>query len=235
MLPSSERLAEQLQLSIKQWEKHRAERDAQAGIRPPARWTVAVSREAGARGATVARRVGELLGWPVYDRELLQLIADEKGLRVQLLENVDEKHISWLESCLEGLSTETHVSELAFVRYVVETIFSLASMGNCVIVGRGSALLLPPQTTLRVRLTGYEKDRIAYVSRHFGLPENQAAEWVKKTDYDRAWFAQQYFHKNANDLSQFDLVLNTSRLSTETTAQIIAVAVHQMEPEPRKK
>ncbi len=32
---------------------------------------IAVSRQVGARGATVARAVGARLGWPVYDHELL--------------------------------------------------------------------------------------------------------------------------------------------------------------------
>src|SRR5690242_12897526 len=37
----------------------------------PAAMTIAVSREAGARGGTIARRVGRKLGWQVYDQELL--------------------------------------------------------------------------------------------------------------------------------------------------------------------
>jgi cytidylate kinase len=225
---SSERVLGGLEHAVQHWEKSRASAAERPSGNVPAHWTVAVSREAGARGSSIARRAGELLGWPVYDRELLQMIADEKGLRVKLLESVDEKHTSWLESCLEGLATGPHVSEVAFVRYLVESLFSLAALGNCVIVGRASALILPPDSTLRMRLTGAEKDRIAYISRHFGLPEKDAAAWVKQTDHDRTWFVQEYFHKDANDLTQYDLVINTSRFSTEAAAQLMAQAVHQV-------
>ena len=52
-----------------------------AGSREPVQSTergicyVAISREAGAAGAIVARLVGEHLGWEVYDRNLLDQVA----------------------------------------------------------------------------------------------------------------------------------------------------------------
>src|SRR5262249_41909304 len=146
----SELLAENLQHTTEHWEKRRADAAQHPSGKVPVAWTVAISREAGSRGSSIAHRVGELLGWHVYDRELLQKIADEKGLRVRLLEHVDEKHTSWLESSLEGLQTGPRVSEVAFARYLVETVYALAALGECVIVGRGSAFILPPQSTLRV-------------------------------------------------------------------------------------
>src|SRR5438067_21858 len=39
--------------------------------------TVAISRETGARGATIARRVAGKLGWEVYDQELLEFMAQD--------------------------------------------------------------------------------------------------------------------------------------------------------------
>src|SRR5262245_15881472 len=62
--------------------------------------TIAVSREAGANGALVARAVEQQLGWPVYDRELLQRVAEHMGLRASLLEAVDEKRKGWFQECL---------------------------------------------------------------------------------------------------------------------------------------
>jgi hypothetical protein len=103
---SSERITSGLAQAVEHWKKRHGA-SAPPTDAPP-RWTVAIAREAGSRGSPIAKRVGELLGWPVYDRELLQRIADEKGLRVQLLDSVDEKHTSWLETCLEGVVTGPH-------------------------------------------------------------------------------------------------------------------------------
>ena len=46
----------------------------------PRGMTVAVSREAGARGTTVARKLGELLGWQVFDQETIDyLLVTDPG------------------------------------------------------------------------------------------------------------------------------------------------------------
>src|SRR5438445_13024366 len=47
----------------------------------PRSLTVAISREAGARGSGIGRRAGRALGWQVYDQELLEYIAQEGTLR----------------------------------------------------------------------------------------------------------------------------------------------------------
>lgn len=64
-------------------------------------YTITISRESGAGGAAVAREVGRLLDWPVYDRELLERIAAEAGLHAELLETLDEKRSHWLTEILQ--------------------------------------------------------------------------------------------------------------------------------------
>ena len=41
----------------------------------PRGMTVAVSRESGARGATIAHKVGAILGWQVFDQEMLDYLT----------------------------------------------------------------------------------------------------------------------------------------------------------------
>ncbi len=43
----------------------------------PAALTVAISREAGARGSTIGRRAARILGWPVYDQEMIEYMAQD--------------------------------------------------------------------------------------------------------------------------------------------------------------
>src|SRR5260370_18803749 len=47
----------------------------------PAGLTIAISREAGARGATIAKRAGEKLGWEVYSQDMLEYGAQNASLR----------------------------------------------------------------------------------------------------------------------------------------------------------
>ena len=46
--------------------------------RLPAGLTVAISREAGARGSTIARLAGRKLGWQVYPQDLLEYVTQDE-------------------------------------------------------------------------------------------------------------------------------------------------------------
>ena len=148
---SSERLAEAMARARRQWQAQR-KAEATAGIPPvpsPPAFTIALSREAGANGSLVAGAVGERLGWAVYDRELVQQVAADMGVRTSLLESVDEKHRGWLVESLETFASSTAVAESSYGRHLLETLLSLGAHGECVIVGRGAVHALPTATTLR--------------------------------------------------------------------------------------
>jgi cytidylate kinase len=200
----------------------------EAGNAAPA-ITIALTREAGCPGTSVAREVATRLGWPVYDHELLERIAEEMGLRVSLLESVDERRRSWLLESVEALSTAPNISEAAYVRRLAETLLSLGAHGACVIVGRGAAQILPVETTLRVRLVGLLEDRIAATGRRLGISRNEAARHVEETDRQRVAFIKAHFLNDPTDPRQYDLLLNTSRWSIAHCAELIIEAFQRFQ------
>src|SRR4051812_16343370 len=68
-------------------------------------FTITLSREPWSQGPAVAREVGRRLGWPVYDQELLQVVARKMGTHPRMLELIDEKPMSWLEQCVINLTS----------------------------------------------------------------------------------------------------------------------------------
>src|SRR5271166_1884113 len=72
----------------------------------PAPFTIAITREAGARGKTVADEIGRQLGWPVYDRELIEKTAEDLRRPAFHIEKADERPVHWLEDCLSSLLTQ---------------------------------------------------------------------------------------------------------------------------------
>jgi cytidylate kinase len=220
---SSEHIADAMERVRREWQA-RLKTATVAGVpvsRGPGPFTVAVSREAGSNGALVAARLGERLGWLVYDRMLLDRIAEEMGLRSSLLAGVDEKRVSWLRECMAAFTSTPTASTSAYVRHLVEMVLSLAARGEYVIVGRGAAQILPPATTLRVRLMAPLGERVAVVQSRLGLSEAEAARWVQATERDRVSFVRDNFHKDPSDPHGYDLVLNTARLSAEESAEVI--------------
>src|SRR5438067_11372207 len=69
----------------------------------PAGLTIAISRETGARGGIIGRRVGRKLGWQVYDQELLEYLIQESAVQQGLRESLSPEASRWLDAQLEGL------------------------------------------------------------------------------------------------------------------------------------
>jgi cytidylate kinase len=224
---SLERLTEGIARAQEHWFS-RASRGA--GSRETARaFTIALAREAGAPGTSVARAVGERLHWPVYDQELVERIAHDMGLRPALLQSVDERSRSWLLEAVEGFSSAPGASENAYVHHLVQTLLSLGTHGECVIVGRGAALVLPRETTLRVRLVGDLEDRIEATQKRLNLSRTEAQRWVEETSRERVRFIKDHFRKDPRDPVHFDLVLNSSRWSVTECADLIVDALRRLE------
>jgi cytidylate kinase len=223
---SSERATASMEHMLRHWQRERkAEAQVQGRERSHIRFTIAISREAGAKGAAIARVLGESLDWPVYDKELLDRIAEEMGLRSSLLESVDEKQQNWLQECLEAFISAPTVTRGGYVRHLVEVLLSLAAHGECIIVGRGAPQVLPPATTLRVRLVAGIKDRIATMQKRHGLTLADATSLVEKTDRERTEFVKEHFHRDPNDPRIYDLILNSSRFTEKECAEIIIAAL----------
>jgi cytidylate kinase len=232
---SSDRLGEALARAQQHWYSTHPATEPLASLATPERppLTIAISREAGSNGPAVARAVGVRLDWPVYDQELVELIAGKMGLHAKLVQTVDEKRGSWLSETLSTLGQSRTITEPGYVHQLVRTLLSLAGHGRCIIVGRGAAHVLPADTTLRVRLVAPEPDRIRAVEQRFGISHADAVRWVRKTDRDRADFLRAHFHAELADPRHYDLVLNTARFTTADCADLIVAAVHCRRPEFR--
>jgi cytidylate kinase len=200
----------------------------------PAPITIALSRQAGSRGAEIARAAGARLGWPVYDQELLQLIAAQTGLHTHLVERLDEHYRTWLEEMARAAGSNEGGRDGAYLQALLNLVGSLSKAGHCIIVGRGAAHVLPEETTLRVRVIAARAARIAQVQKSRGLSAIAAEHLIDSTDRERQRFIRGYFHADVIDSLAYDLVLRSDRLGVEECASLIAQAVRVLEARARR-
>ncbi len=195
----------------------------------PAGLTVAVSRESGSRGGTIARRVARKLGWQVYDQELLEYMAQETAVRQGVLEGLQGPAAAWIEERMDRLLREQNLSQHPLVGNLARVVLSLGAQGGVVLIGRGAGSILPRETTLNVRIVAPLPERVAYMSQWMRLTQEEAAERVDSRDRMRNEFVATHFHRHPGDVHQYDLVLNTSLLGEDVCAELIAQAARARE------
>lgn len=190
----------------------------------PASLTIAISREAGSRGGSIAQRVGTKLGWQVYRQDTLEYIAQEGNLRQDLLENQTPATRAWVEGNLDRLLKQQNLSRHPSVLDMARIILTLGAAGEVILLGRGAGCILPAPSTLHVRIMAPLPDRIAYMAQWLRLTLEDAGIQVNDRDSRRAQFIETHFHRKPADLYQYDLLLNSSLLGEETCAHLIVLA-----------
>jgi cytidylate kinase len=200
---------------------------SEGAARPP--FTITISREAGALGNSVAVEVGRRLGWPVYDRNIIEKIGEEMRRPPSRLADIDERPTGWLEEMLASLSSKPCISTDVYLKYLLVAVRGLGAQGRCVIVGRGANFILPAETTLRVRLVARPEDRLRVMAARLGLPEKEAAARMNKTELERSNFIAHAFGRQAADAHHYDLVLNMSRFTVPEAADIIVDTLRRFE------
>jgi cytidylate kinase len=187
--------------------------------------TVAVSREAGARGTTLARKVGELLGWQVFDQDLLDYLQMHDTEREQLLADIPASARAWADAHLARLQQSRKIDAEGDAAGLYRLLFAVAARGDAVIVGRAAGHLLPVESTLHVRVVAPVETRVGYIAQTLRLTRDEAAAEVRRRDEKRAHFVSRTVFKDAADLSGYDLVVNPARLGLEAAAQLVGWAV----------
>jgi cytidylate kinase len=195
---------------------------------PPARPVIAVSRQHGAGGGRVARRLAEELALELYDREIIEQIARSTHLSARVVSELDERDRELLTDWLAALTTDSYLSPSAYCDHLTRVIGAIAVRGGAVILGRGAHLILGPARALRVQVIAPLAARVAEVAGREGLSERDARRRIAEVESERQAFLQRYFHIRGADPAAFDLVVNTGVLGVAGAVDAVRSAVGQL-------
>jgi hypothetical protein len=130
---------------------------------------------------------------------------------------------SFLRGSYEG-SLNAHKLKLVdsecILEFTVKVVRHAASAGNCVMVGRGSQLILRDHPdALRVFLYAPREDKLRRLLSR-GKSEQEAQELVETVDLERANFVEKYFKVEWPSRSVYHTMINTA-IGDETVVQTI--------------
>lgn len=184
---------------------------------------VTVSRMVGSGGGSVARALGKRLGWPVFDRDVLQHMAGDEGWRKELYERLDERDVGWIEEILRWVLLGDRGSQ-GYVRQLTETMLALARQGSAIFLGRGAEMILPPDAGLRVRIIAPPDQCIAHLAQRQGLSDADARAEFDRIQTQRDEYMRTYFQVKPGGAPQHDVVLSMRNFDVDAAVDVILAA-----------
>ena len=182
------------------------------------RFIVTIGREFGTGGRKIASELAELLGVPLYDRQVLEPIREERNLTQEEVDQIKSVKPSWW---YENVSQDLYNEEEKIVR-------ELAEKESFVLLGRtGFHIFREDERAFKVFLMADRTFRRDKVARRLDIDEKSADELIDKVDEARENFTKTFSGNTRYDARNYDLVLNVTNLHPTEVARFIAECVER--------
>ena len=207
---------------VKKWESRYSEVQKKGQARIP---VITVSMEPGSGGSVVAKGIAERLGFDLFNREIIEGIAKSSRIRSSVIETLEKERLSGIEDFISSLVKKHYMYPGIYLRHLLEIISAIGKHGRAVIVGRGANFILPPEERFSVRVVAPLETRIQNVSRAFNVSRDVAERRVITRESKRRAFVRQSFNANISDALNYDLVINTGKMTLESAVDAVIGAV----------
>ncbi len=210
---------------IREWEHQgKLHRSADPGEKPSPVMTI--SREFGGRGAALAALICKNYGLKLWDRELLQAIADDLGSDHRFLKTVDENRREMIEDAVLGYLQNLNTNS-SYLRSLLRIVKTVEEHGNAIVVGRGATYICKNSLSFHVRVVAPMETRVAEYAERENLTRSEALAVIRKKDEERAGFVRHYFNRDVSDASDFDIVINSGTFDLNEMMAIVLKAYKQ--------
>ena len=180
-----------------------------------------ISREHGALGHVVGEKLAEKLKCNLYDKKLIEEIAEEHGLDKEFLKEYEEKpKRSLLYRLAQGVSADL---EEELTKQVFEKIRGVAETEDrAIIVGRCAGTVLQDYpNVVNVFLTARMSNRIRNIMEDYGIDYETAQKRIQDVDKDRQRFHDTYSDTKWKNVDNYDLVISTTDLGVDGAVDLI--------------
>ena len=193
---------------------------------------ITISREYGAGGHTIGKRVAEELGIDIYDKDIIRGAVRESGLDQAEVEKAEEE-ISRTGMIWRMISPAAYVDQPYYIHSIEQRIIlEFALKGPCVIIGRCADDTLEKAgiPSLNVFLYAGDIYRAVRVGELIGSSNpTEIQKKIQKTDAARRAYYEQFTEKKWGDSHNYTLCLDTGVLGVDTCVQLICDAARKAE------
>jgi hypothetical protein len=169
--------------------------------------------------------------WALFDRDLVHKILEDHHLPEALSRYMPEDR----DHDFSGIINEIlglHPSLWELFHHTCDTIAKLASVGNVILIGRGSHIITRNLShVVHVRIIAPLEQRIERAAAIEQISATSAARIVRQDDHARTAFVKSHFDEDPDDPDAYHLTINTGKTDPRTAAAIILTAIkgHQFD------
>lgn len=195
---------------------------------------LAVSREPGSGANTVCEKVLDILqsktkepevSWGYFNRMLLEKVLEDSKLPKVVSEYLSEGKYSYFNDAVSEL-LGIRPSEWTILHKTTNTVLQLGRMGKVIIVGRASVLITSRlSNAFHIRLIAPLENRIEHTMKKRQVNRVEAQKLIENETEARKKYVRAHFHREIDDPSLYNLILNTGKFTYDEAAEIIADAV----------
>lgn len=185
------------------------------------RFIIAIGREFGSGGKHIGRALAKELGVNLYDRNIVEKVAQELDVGAKYLEEfAKKKKRPFFHKTVNGHTTslEDHVAEMQFdyIRRLGESDESFVIVGRC-----AEEILKDVDGVISIFVKGDREYKIGRVMKQFELGREAAIEKMDRHDKTRKYYHDRYCKGKWGQISTYDLCIDSTHFGTQGTADFL--------------
>lgn len=195
------------------------------------KYVVTIARQFGSLGRPIAMMMSEKLGIEFYDRDIVEEAAKKLNLPVSKINEIEESARKQVKTnnfrrMMYPLGTQTDDLQNQLFMAQENIIKFLAERESCIIVGRCSDFILAEEANLlRIYIYAPYEARVKNCIEDLHLDEDEARKMIKSVDEARDNYHMHYTGYLPNDQRFKEIMIDSSMLGTEGTADYLVEAV----------
>jgi len=184
---------------------------------------VTISRRMGSGARIIAQKLADELGWSLWDKELVNAIADNAHVSQKVAQEFDEHTMSEIELFARGMFGDHERAGFLYPKHLAKAVKSIAKIGNAIILGRGANFIL--QDALNIRIDASDERRIENMMRYEEMTRDDAIAKLHDSDRERQHFAENVFGRDRAESAVYDLTIWMDKFTNDDAVKIILEAV----------
>ena len=200
-----------------------------------------ISRQFGAGGKTLGKKIADTLGYTFADDDIVQKIAELAKVSPGWVESVEKEAGGRFSRIVTKMVSKPlvdkilkdergYIDEQIYLDYLVVLISQIAEEGSVVILGRGSQYILNDMPeAVHVLLINSFDNRVRFIAENYGVSESKATQIVKYEDRRRMNLYRKMSKQDYDQPALYHLVINTGKVGLEGAARLILGIMESVE------